>query len=190
MSLFTPMQTHTAACGCSSLRFSPTTWYWAWTISRPYGGALEWRVPPHLRHTRLDARAGVARPPWGGELDLRPFFGVMATAPPVGFGRQQSSIPPRNEFGGNLDCKELVAGSTLYLPVHVAGAMFVVGDGHARQGDGECCGTALETCLAGAFRLSVVKPSLPPSLAALEAMLDWLGELRPAVDRRDAYMLL
>ena len=49
---------------------------------------------------------------------------------------RQSSIPPRNEFGGNLDCKELVAGSTLYLPVHVAGAMFVVGDGHARQGDG------------------------------------------------------
>jgi len=43
-----------------------------------------------LRHTRLDAKAGVARPPWGGELDLRPFFGVMATAPPVGFGRQLS----------------------------------------------------------------------------------------------------
>mmetsp|Transcript_5268 Transcript_5268/g.16970 ORF Transcript_5268/g.16970 Transcript_5268/m.16970 type:complete len:358 (-) Transcript_5268:376-1449(-) len=63
---------------------------WAWTMSRPYGGALEWRQPPHLRHTRLDAKAGVARPPWGGELDLRPFFGVMATAPPVGFGRQLS----------------------------------------------------------------------------------------------------
>ena len=106
---------------------------WAWTISRPYGGALGLREPSHLRHTRLDAAAGVARPAWGGELDMQPFFGVMATAPPAAFGRQ-SSIPPRNEFGGNLDCRELVEGTTLYLPVHVVGAGFVCGDGHARQG--------------------------------------------------------
>ena len=203
---------------------------WAWTIARPYGGALELTEGAHLRHTRLDGPKGVARPPWGGELDLRPFFGVLATSPPAEFGRQ-SSIPPRNEYGGNLDCKELVAGTTLYLPVHTDGADFVCGDGHARQGDGECCGTALETCLAGAFRLSVIKPSARDgsgaaapmrrrmgvkaplarpraesddaliSLAcamrvdeaaklALEDMLDWLGELRPAMARKDAYILL
>jgi acetamidase/formamidase len=68
----------------------------------------------------------------------------------------QSSIVPRR-FGGNIDCRELGAGATLYLPVMVPGALFSAGDGHAAQGDGEVCLTAVETGLEGDFRLSVVK---------------------------------
>ena len=166
---------------------------WAWTIARPYGGALELTEGAHLRHTRLDGPKGVARPPWGGELDLRPFFGVLATSPPAEFGRQ-SSIPPRNEYGGNLDCKELVAGTTLYLPVHTDGAGFVCGDGHARQGDGECCGTALETCLAGAFRLSVIKPSARDGSGAAAPMRRRMGVkaplARPRAESDDALISL
>jgi acetamidase/formamidase len=72
-----------------------------------------------------------------------PFFGVMGVAPPANWGRI-STIQPR-AHGGNLDNKELVAGSTLYLPIHVDGALFSCGDGHGAQGDGEVCVTAIET---------------------------------------------
>jgi acetamidase/formamidase len=77
----------------------------------------------------------------GFEVDLAPFLGVIGM-PPVGHG-VHSTIPPRRQ-GGNLDCKELVAGTTLYLPIPVDGALVSAGDGHARQGDGEVCGTAIE----------------------------------------------
>jgi acetamidase/formamidase len=69
--------------------------------------------------------------PWGQELPLRPFFGVMAVAPPAAWGKV-STLPPRRN-GGNLDNKELVAGATLYLPIHVDGALFSVGDVRATQ---------------------------------------------------------
>ena len=94
-----------------------------------------------------------ARMPWGLALPLRPFFGVMAVAPPPAWG-SISTLPPRRN-GGNLDNKELVAGTTLYLPIHVDGALFSVGDGHAAQGDGEVCVTAIETGLIGTFELIV-----------------------------------
>jgi acetamidase/formamidase len=77
----------------------------------------------------------------GHAVRLAPFMGVMGM-PPAGPG-EHSTIPPR-ACGGNLDCRDLVAGSTLFLPVPVAGALFSVGDGHARQGDGEVSGTAIE----------------------------------------------
>ena len=93
------------------------------------------------------------RLPWGLELPLRPFFGVMAVAPPAAWG-SVSTLPPRRN-GGNLDNKELVAGTTLYLPIHVDGALFSVGDGHGVQGDGEVCVTAIETGLIGTFELIV-----------------------------------
>jgi acetamidase/formamidase len=72
---------------------------------------------------------------------LRPFLGVLGM-PPVGHG-VHSTVPPRPQ-GGNIDCKELVAGTTLYLPIPVDGALFSAGDGHALQGDGEVSGTAIE----------------------------------------------
>src|SRR5207253_2358014 len=71
-----------------------------------------------------------------------PFLGVMGVAPAA--PGEHSTIPPRAGAGGNIDCKELMAGSTLYLPVNVPGALLYLGDGHAAQGDGEACGTAIE----------------------------------------------
>ncbi len=78
------------------------------------------------------------------EVPLGPFMGVMAVCPPDSEGPTRRSTAP-GAFGGNLDCKELVAGSTLYLPVFQKGALFYTGDSHALQGDGEVTGTAIET---------------------------------------------
>ncbi len=109
-----------------------------------------WRV------LRIDLKNNTTEPIPGVVLPLHPFFGSMGVAPPANMGKVHSSPP--NVFGGNLDIKELVAGSTLYLPVHVKGALFSVGDGHAVMGDGEVCLTALETAeLTGTFKLNVRK---------------------------------
>ena len=83
------------------------------------------------------------------------FFGVMGVAPPREWGRINTKEP--RAHGGNLDNKELGAGATLYLPVHVEGALFSAGDGHGVQGDGEVCINALEICLDGHFRLTLEK---------------------------------
>jgi acetamidase/formamidase len=91
-------------------------------------------------------------------VPLQPFFGIVGVAPPPGYGRV-SSIEPR-EYGGNIDNKEFVPGTSLFLPVFVPGAHVSVGDGHAVQGDGEVCLTALETCLKGRFQLVLHKQSL------------------------------
>jgi acetamidase/formamidase len=93
--------------------------------------------------------------PWGTELPLAPFFGVMGVAPPPRYGTI-STIQPR-EHGGNLDNKELTEGSTLFLPVWTEGAKFSAGDGHGVQGDGEVCINALEICLTGTFTLTLHK---------------------------------
>jgi acetamidase/formamidase len=91
----------------------------------------------------------------GIEIPLHPFFGSMGVAPPESYGRI-SSAPP-GIHGGNMDNKELVAGTTLYLPVHVRGALFEIGDGHAGQGNGEVDITALETSLTGTLQFVVRK---------------------------------
>lgn len=88
-------------------------------------------------------------------VPLRPFFGSMGVAPAPEQGRVSSNPPGRH--AGNLDNRELVAGSTLYIPVFVPGALFEVGDGHAAQGDGEVDQTAIETSLRGRLQLSVHK---------------------------------
>jgi acetamidase/formamidase len=88
-------------------------------------------------------------------IPLRPFFGSMGVAPAPDLGRVSSNPPGRH--AGNLDNKELVAGSTLYIPVFVRGALFEVGDGHAAQGDGEVDQTAIETSLRGRLQLTVRK---------------------------------
>jgi acetamidase/formamidase len=101
----------------------------------------------------------------GVTIPLKPFFGSMGVAPPPDRGRVSSNPP--DIHAGNLDNKELVAGTTLYIPVHVAGALFEVGDGHAAQGDGEVNQTAIETSLRGRIQLTVRK----------DMKLDWpLGE--------------
>jgi acetamidase/formamidase len=103
----------------------------------------------------LDRERRVARFSSGVEIPIRPFFGSMGVAPPRGVGRI-SSAPPWIH-AGNLDNKELVAGTTLLIPVHARGALFSVGDAHAAQGDGEVCLTALETTLRGNFQFQVRK---------------------------------
>jgi len=129
---------------------------WGYTRIRPLAGTLPEDFPyTKIWHSGIDRQRGMATLPWGLEVELAPFFGVMGVAPPPVYGAC-SSIQPR-EFGGNMDLKELVAGTTLYLPVWAPGALFSVGDGHGVQGDGEVCVTALETALAGSFRLTLRK---------------------------------
>lgn len=89
----------------------------------------------------LDAHEGVGRSDTGREVALRPFLGVIGM-PPADPG-VHSTAPPRRS-GGNIDCKELVAGTTLYLPIPVDGALLSAGDGHAAQGDGEVSQLAIE----------------------------------------------
>jgi acetamidase/formamidase len=89
----------------------------------------------------LDADTGLGRSDTGREVTLAPFLGVIGL-PPDEPG-VHSTAPPRPS-GGNIDCKELVAGTTLFLPIPVDGALFSAGDGHAVQGDGELSGTAIE----------------------------------------------
>jgi acetamidase/formamidase len=88
-------------------------------------------------------------------IPLKPFFGSMGVAPAPELGRVSSNPPGRH--AGNLDNRELVAGSTLIIPVFVPGALFEVGDGHAAQGDGEVDQTAIETSLRGRLQLTVRK---------------------------------
>ena len=89
----------------------------------------------------LDAAAGTGSGPANATVALAPFLGVLGMPPPE--SGSHSTAPPRR-WGGNIDCKELVAGTTLFLPIPVDGALFSAGDGHARQGDGEVSGTAIE----------------------------------------------
>ena len=112
---------------------------------RPGSGGLPELTPrpfTHVVHLDLKRNAGV----FDDQVivPLAPFMGVMATCPPDSEGPYRSSNPP-GAFGGNLDCKYLTAGSTLYLPVFQPGALFYTGDSHAAQGDGEVTVNAIET---------------------------------------------
>jgi acetamidase/formamidase len=129
---------------------------WGYNVFRPYMGTLPQDFPyQQLIHLPIDRQRSIATMPWGLEIPLRPFFGQLAVAPKKEYGRQGTREP--REWGGNLDCKELVAGSTIYLPVQNKGALFSTGDGHAVQGDGEVDGTAIETALTGTFDFVVRK---------------------------------
>jgi acetamidase/formamidase len=129
---------------------------WGFCGFMPLRGTLPEDFPERfISHIAVDRAARIGRMPYGLELPLSPFFGVMGVAPPPQYGRI-STIEPR-EHGGNLDNKELVAGTTLFLPVWAPGALFSAGDGHGVQGDGEVCINALETCLTGTFTLILHK---------------------------------
>ena len=175
---------------------------WGWTAS---GGADSWLNTrlglgegrgAHLLW-EVDTAAGVARSHLGYAVRLAPFLGVVGVACDV--PEELSTVPPRPEGGGNMDCRDLVAGSTLYLPVNVPGALLTVGDGHAAQGHGEVGGTAIECPMTTTMVLDLVAdPPLrsvhavtptarltfgfDPDLsvataAALDAMLTWLSGL-------------
>ena len=106
-------------------------------------------------------------------VPLAPFMGIMAVAPDPVLGQPGVEVPgvqasrPPGAFGGNLDIKDLTVGSTLYLPIFHAGALFYVGDPHAAQGDGEVSGTAIEQSLSGRFRL-VLRKDMPLSMPRIE----------------------
>ena len=104
---------------------------------------------------KLESKAMTSEFKAGIVIPLRPFFGSMGVAPAPELGRVSSNPPGKH--AGNLDNRELVVGSTLYIPVFVRGALFEIGDGHAAQGDGEVDQTALETSLRGRVRLTVRK---------------------------------
>ena len=129
---------------------------WGFCGHRPLAGTLPEDFPERfLSHITVDRAAKTCRLPWGTELPLSPFFGVMGVAPKPGYGAISTKEP--REHGGNLDNKEVGAGSTLFLPVWVPGANFSAGDGHGVQGDGEVCINALEMCLTGTFTLVLHK---------------------------------
>ena len=129
---------------------------WGFCGFRPLAGTLPEDFPERfITHITVDKQRKIGRMPYGLELDLAPFFGVMGVAPKPGYGTI-STVQPR-EHGGNIDNKELGEGATLFLPVWAPGAMFSAGDGHGVQGDGEVCINALEICLTGTFTFTLHK---------------------------------
>ena len=134
------------------LEFEPADW--GWTASIPGFGLLADDFPDGFyKVTRYDP-AGDRAEFWPGvRVPLAPFCGEVGVAPATG---PLSTIPP-DLHGGNMDTRHLAAGSTLYLPVFHAGARISMGDGHATQGDGEVCGTAIETPMRARVRLTVRK---------------------------------
>ena len=146
---------------------------WGYNVIRPLAGTLPDDFhETRLLHIPLDKERMVGRLPWGLDLPLAPFFGVMGVAPPPAWGRITSLIP--RAMGGNLDNRELGVGAKLYLPVFVPGALFSCGDGHGVQGDGEVCVTAIETALQGRFRLTLRKDIRLdyPRAETIDALLD------------------
>jgi acetamidase/formamidase len=177
---------------------------------RPSSGVLTAEDFPQgaTRIIALDTKRNVAKFSEHIEIPLRPFFGSMGVAPPAAAGRV-SSAPP-GTHAGNLDNKDLVVGATLFIPVHVAGALFEAGDGHAAQGNGEVDITALETSLVGTFEFVVRKDlhlkaprgETPTHFIAMGLNPDLTEALKMAVreaidflvtekhlSREDAYML-
>ena len=133
------------------LEFVPEDW--GWTANIPGFGLLaDDFTEPALRITRL--AGGMAEFLPGVHIPLAPFCGELGVAPPN--EGAHSTIPP-DVFGGNMDTRHLTAGTKLYLPVFAPGGRFSVGDGHAAQGDGEVCGTAIETPMRARVRLTVRK---------------------------------
>ena len=131
------------------LDFQPAEW--GWTAAIPGFGLLADEFPdPFYKVTALPAGADRVEYWPGIRVPLAPFCGEVGVAPQAG---PLSTIPP-DLHGGNMDTRHLVAGTTLYLPVFVAGANLSMGDGHATQGDGEVCGTAIETPMRATVRVT------------------------------------
>jgi acetamidase/formamidase len=151
---------------------------WGWTAILPGLGLLPDEFPdPYLRifdisgdTTPLDDVANIP---------VEPFFGTMGVCPA---GASAQPVMPPGVFGGNMDTRQLVKGSTLYLPVHVEGALFSCGDAHGAQGDGEVCVTGIEAAMLGTFRFTLHKDrSIPAPQWSVP------GPLTPRVDAGGFY---
>lgn len=186
---------------------------WGWTVSASKDNWLTRKLgvaggPPGRLLWELDAGERTGTNDRGQTVALAPFLGVIGL-PPAEPG-DHSTVPPRPEGGGNIDCRELVAGSTLYLPVTVPGAHLLAGDGHAAQGDGEVGGTAIECPMTTELTLDLTTDRPVPGIhaetpagritfgfhtdlneataEALGAMLTWLQTLHD-LDRPTALAL-
>ena len=191
---------------------TPDTWGWTSSPGAP-GSPVPARLglartDPAFLLWEIDAEAGTATATGKYTRSLAPFLGVTGVTPAA--PGCHSTIPPRAEAGGNIDCKELVAGSVLYLPVNVDGGLLYLGDGHGAQGDGESCGTAIEcgmtteavVSVAGERPLRCVHAETPAGLVtfgfsadlneamgdALDAMVTWMAE-RYGTSRAEALAL-
>jgi acetamidase/formamidase len=194
------------------LEFQPSDW--GWTASIPGFGLLADQFPdPYLRITKVPGPGERAEFLPGIRIPVAPFCGEVGVAPVDG---PRSTIPP-DVHGGNMDTRHLTAGSTLFLPVFHDGARMSMGDGHAAQGDGEVCGTGIETPMRAIVRLTVRKDlhvtgpefitgdvqtpvgrryatdGVGPDLYeaardAVKRMIDWLGR-EHAISAIDAYLL-
>src|SRR5206468_13052197 len=141
------------------LSFAPSGW--GWTANIPGFGLLaDHCKEPALQIWKYDARTlGPAMYGPDGKVPLKPFCGTIGLAPAE--AGLHSVVPPRR-VGGNMDIRDLAAGTELYLPVEVAGGLFSVGDTHAAQGDGEVCGTAIESPASLAARFELIKDARLP----------------------------
>ncbi|RMJ25961.1 Acetamidase formamidase [Aspergillus sp. HF37] len=128
---------------------------WGWSAIIPGFGLLADEFPdPALNIWHLDRDKGFTLFKDRVRVPMRPFLGCMGVAPAS--DDELSTVPP-TAGGGNMDCRELSVGSTVYLPVQAPGALFSCGDGHAAQGDGEVCGSAIETPMKATLRFEVCK---------------------------------
>jgi acetamidase/formamidase len=149
-------------------RIRPGTW--GQTLAGARDNELNRRLgvadgPAHVALWRLDADRMVAEDQHGHTVRLRPFMGVIGM-PPAEPG-EHSTIPPR-PCGGNIDCRELVSGSSLLLPIAVPGALLSAGDGHGAQGDGEVSGTAIECPMEVCELTLVLRPDLALAMPRAE----------------------
>ncbi len=181
---------------------------YAWNSFGKTSGFLPGEFDSKMKIIPLDRERMVGHFAPGIDVPLRPFFGSMGVAPPESAGKINSAPP--GIYAGNLDNKELVAGTTLFIPVHAPGALFEAGDGHAAMGNGEVDITALETSLSGVFQFIVrhdmhltwpraetpthyITMGLDPDLTAATKLavhetLDFLVNEKK-MSREDAYML-
>ncbi len=129
---------------------------WGWTANIPGFGLLADRFQePALHIWKFDPQCAAPAPYGpGGKVPLKPFPGIIGLAPAA--AGVHGAVTP-TQVGGNMDTRDLSVGAELWLPVEVPGALFSVGDGHAAQGDGEVCGTAIECPINAAFQLDLVK---------------------------------
>jgi len=173
---------------------------WGWTVAGGNDTPLNRRLglldtEPSWLLWSLDPDAGTGIDQSGRQVRLAPFLGVLGVPPPE--AGEHSTIPPRAVGGGNIDCRSLVAGTTLYLPVTVPGGLLSIGDGHAAQGDGEVSGTAIECPMTTTLSIDLVDTVPTPGIHAdtpsgrvtfgfsadlneamfdaLQAMIGWMG---------------
>lgn len=142
---------------------------WGWTVAGARDTPLNRHLglhdgPPSWLLWEIDVEAGTAANQHGQRVRIAPFHGVVGLA--WDEPGEHSTVPPRPVGGGNIDCKELVAGSTLYLPVSVPGAHLSIGDGHAAQGDGEVAGTAVECAMTTEIQLDLLPGRPVPGVHA------------------------